>query len=214
MSEPKTKTVPGISFFTKAANILILNFLCLLCCIPGITIADSLAALYSVMLKLVRGESEEVVKPFFRFFGKNFLKSIPYTILMIVSFILILSGYILFSYDDNMIAVGLLTGIAILVITCFGWAIPLFAQFDNSFTAMMTNAAKLMTMNLRESAIILIMNTYMILLFLAVPDVFAYALYAWGFVGLAITAKVVCEQIVPVFDDLMNETPEGEEDGE
>ena len=214
MSKKPTKIVPGITFFTKAANLLILNFLCLICCIPVLTIADSLASLYSVMLKIVRGDEDEVVKPFFRFFGKNFVKSIPYTIVMVVSFVLILSGYIAFAYDDNMVAIGLLSGAVIIVITWFGWAIPLFAQFDNGFFAMMTNAMKLMVMNLRESLIVLIMNSYMIVLFLVVPAVFVYVLYIWGFLGLAVTARVVCDQLVPVFDELMNKSPEGEEDGE
>lgn len=214
MSKKPTKTVPGITFFTKAANLLILNFLCLICCIPVLTIADSLASLYSVMLKIVRGDEDEVVKPFFRFFGKNFVKSIPYTIVMVVSFVLILSGYIAFAYDDNMVAIGLLSSAVIIVITWFGWAIPLFAQFDNGFFAMMTNAMKLMVMNLRESLIVLIMNSYMIVLFLVVPAVFVYVLYIWGFLGLAVTARVVCDQLVPVFDELMNKSPEGEEDGE
>ena len=155
-----------------------------------------------------------MVKPFFRFFGKNFVKSIPYTIVMVVSFVLILSGYIAFAYDDNMVAIGLLSGAVIIVITWFGWAIPLFAQFDNGFFAMMTNAMKLMVMNLRESLIVLIMNSYMIVLFLVVPAVFVYVLYIWGFLGLAVTARVVCDQLVPVFDELMNKSPEGEEDGE
>ena len=214
MSKKPTKTVPGITFFTKAVNLLILNFLCLICCIPVLTIADSLASLYSVMLKIVRGDEDEVVKSFFRFFGKNFVKSIPYTIVMVVSFVLILSGYIALAYDDNMVAIGLLSGAVIIVITWFGWAIPLFAQFDNGFFAMMTNAMKLMVMNLRESLIVLIMNSYMIVLFLVVPAVVVYVLYIWGFLGLAVTARVVCDQLVPVFDELMNKSPEGEEDGE
>ena len=209
MSEKNEKKLPGVSFFTKAADILILNFLCMICCIPIITIADSLASLYYVMLKIERGTEDGIVKPFFRFFGKNFLKSLPYTFLMIVLFIVVMSCYIEFGYNDSTILIGLLLAVVIILFAWWGWVIPLFAQFDNKFGAMLANGFKLAINNPRETLVILGMNMYMIVLFLISPEIFSYVLYVWSFVGLAISARVICRQIVPIFDELMEPAPEG-----
>ncbi len=210
MSEKNEKKVPGETFFTKAANILILNFLCMICCIPIITIADSLASLYYVMLKIERGTEEGIVKPFFRFFGKNFLKSLPYTLLMTALFIIVMSCYIEFGYYGSTILIGLLLAVVIILFAWWGWVIPLFAQFDNKFFTMLGNGFKLAVENPRETLVILGMNIYMIVLFLISPEIFSYVLYAWSFVGLAISARVICRQIVPIFDELMEPAPEGE----
>ena len=214
MSETSEKKLPGESFFSKAADILILNFFCLICCIPVITIADSLSSLYSVMLKLERGKGEGVVKPFFRFFAGNFFKSIPYTLIMIVFFVMFTFGYIAFGYNGSSIAIGALLAFGVLFVCWFGWVIPLFAQFDNSLGNMLFNAVKLAYANPRTTLIILGMNVYMIALFLIAPEIFSYVLFVWSFVGLAVSAKIISKQLVPVFDELIEHPEPGEEDGQ
>lgn len=57
---------------TKIFDILLLNILWLICCIPVITFGASTTALYYVMMKLVRDEENGIVRGFFKAFKENF----------------------------------------------------------------------------------------------------------------------------------------------
>lgn len=46
---------PVMRFLSRVCDLMILNFMCLICCIPIVTIGASVTALYSVTLKMVRG---------------------------------------------------------------------------------------------------------------------------------------------------------------
>lgn len=59
----------------RTADLLILNLLTLLMCIPVITAGASLTAMHYVLLKMVRGEEGYIVKSFFRSFKRNFLQA-------------------------------------------------------------------------------------------------------------------------------------------
>lgn len=46
----------------KVADLIILNLLCILCCLPIVTIGPSLTALHYVTMKMVRNEESYIVK--------------------------------------------------------------------------------------------------------------------------------------------------------
>lgn len=62
-------------FLNKTADLLILNLITLLMCIPIITAGASLTAMHYVLLKMVRGEEGYIVKSFFRSFKRNFIQA-------------------------------------------------------------------------------------------------------------------------------------------
>ena len=52
-------------FMSRVADLIILNLLCIVCCIPVVTIAPSIAAMFYVTLKMVRNEESYIVRGFF-----------------------------------------------------------------------------------------------------------------------------------------------------
>ena len=62
-------------FLNKTADLLILNLITLLMCIPIITAGASLTAMHYVLLKMVRGEEGYIVKSYFRSFKRNFVQA-------------------------------------------------------------------------------------------------------------------------------------------
>ena len=56
---------PIMRFLSRLCDLMILNILCLICCIPIVTIGASITALYSVTLKMVKGEDSYIAKGFF-----------------------------------------------------------------------------------------------------------------------------------------------------
>ena len=81
-------------FMGRVADLLLLNFLCILCCIPVVTAGASITALYYVTLKMARDEESYIARSFFRSFKQNFkqatiinmmsVRHLPLTLLMLV----------------------------------------------------------------------------------------------------------------------------------
>ena len=59
------------SFMNKVADIMILNVLFIITCLPLITIGTSLIALYSVTLKQSSGTSSYIVREYFHAWKEN-----------------------------------------------------------------------------------------------------------------------------------------------
>ncbi len=78
----------------KVTNIIILNFLCILFCIPIITIGASITSTYYVAMKIVRHEEEYIFKMFIKSFKENFKTStMVWIITMIIILVLIFRNY-------------------------------------------------------------------------------------------------------------------------
>ena len=50
---------------SRLADIMILNAVCLICCLPVVTIGPSLTALYYMTLKMMRNEESYLLRGFF-----------------------------------------------------------------------------------------------------------------------------------------------------
>ena len=50
------------SFMGRVADLMILNLLCIVCCIPVVTAGQAIAAMYYITLKMARNEESYVVK--------------------------------------------------------------------------------------------------------------------------------------------------------
>lgn len=94
---------PLLKFLSRAVDIVLLNFLFLLFCIPIITIGSSITALYSVLMKMMRDEDNYIVKNFIVSFKRNFTQS------TVVWFIMLASGFLLLA---NITFLGNLSGVS------------------------------------------------------------------------------------------------------
>lgn len=67
---------PFMIFLSNLTDVVVLNAVCLLCCIPVITIGPAVTAMHYVTLKMVKGESGDIVRKFFRSFKENFRQAL------------------------------------------------------------------------------------------------------------------------------------------
>ena len=56
---------PLMQFLTKVANLMIINGLTILCCLPIVTIGASLTAAHYMCMTMVRNEDGPIVKGYF-----------------------------------------------------------------------------------------------------------------------------------------------------
>lgn len=80
---------PLMSFLNTVFDLMFLNILCFICCIPIITIGPALAAKYDVAMRIVRKEEPTIFRPFFKAFKNNFKQSIIiWSVLLVACFLL------------------------------------------------------------------------------------------------------------------------------
>lgn len=81
---------PFIQGLNKMADLMILNLLCIIFCIPIITAGATFTALHFVVLKMVRNEETYIIKTFFRSFKENFVQSTLLWIIKVFVFVFII----------------------------------------------------------------------------------------------------------------------------
>ena len=60
------------------------NVVCLICCLPIVTIGASLTALHYVTLKMTRNEESYIIRSFFKSFKQNFKQATIINLIMLV----------------------------------------------------------------------------------------------------------------------------------
>lgn len=81
---------PFWSFMSRIADLVIVNILWLVFCIPVFTIGASTAAMYRVTLNLVRGEGGGVVRSFWASFKLNFKQGVLLFLILLIPTLLVI----------------------------------------------------------------------------------------------------------------------------
>lgn len=126
---------PLFTFLSKVADLILLNILTMICCLPIVTVGASMTALHYVVLKMVRDEESYIVRSYFKSFRQNFKQAtIIWLILLLVGAVLIGDIFIL-SFStirfSNWIRIALFT-VIILVLLATMHLFPVLSRFDNT----------------------------------------------------------------------------------
>lgn len=134
---------PLMRALSAAADLIVLNFLALLCSLPLITLGASWAALSEVSLRLARSEEgSSLTRDFFRAFRANAKKGIPLGLLFLLAAALLYFDYLAALEYAPAMRVGIVA-IAILVLGVGMYAFALLAHFENTVGGTLKNAAVL-----------------------------------------------------------------------
>lgn len=130
---------------TRIADLLILNFLTFVCCIPVITAGAALTALSDMCLKLVRNQEGYIVRGYFKAFKENFVQATQIWLLLLCGWLLVaVDIWFFYAYSGPellpvRIAVAVL---AVILIPTTLFAFPLQAKFSNPVKKTISNAFK------------------------------------------------------------------------
>ena len=128
-------------FMTRIFNLMILNLLWMLCCIPIVTIGASTVALYTMTLRLVRDEEGSLTRDFFKAFRENLRQTVPVTLVFFFLYTFCLFNILTLRGGEGTIMVLLVGNIAILVLltALWVWIIPLIARYENTLAVHFNN---------------------------------------------------------------------------
>lgn len=190
-----------LRLMNKAADLVFLNVLWLVCCIPIVTIGASTTAFQYVILKMARDEESYVCSTFFRAFKENFKQStIVWGVFLFMGIVL----YFDFYYSGHtpeqfgkFLFIPLAIAAFLLLSTMF-YAFPILAFFQNSTKKVFKNSFYMAVAHLPYTFAIIIVNLLPVLL------LFMGNVMAAGFIdviiGFAMTAWINAHIFRKLFD--------------
>ena len=198
-------------FLDNLKDLIFLNLIWIVFCIPVVTFGPATTAMYTVTRKMVRGEGKKVwptfIKEFKQCFRKSFLMSLCLLLpaaLLIVYMFMTLSGSL-----KETLPLTIICGIAgvLLGFVC-SYAWPLSAYFENTVPQTLKNAMLLPLTNPLLALVVTGLNLLPILLFLLNFELFIRVCIIWIVIGFALTAYINCRLLAPFFSRFV---PEDEE---
>ena len=126
---------PLMVFLGKVADLMWVNILTILCCIPVITAGAAFTSMHYVCLKIVRDEECYITKDYFKSFKLNFRQATLIWLMMLVLFFIYAADFYLiykkaveFPSWMNMLFLGVVILTFLVIIMVF----PVLAKFDNT----------------------------------------------------------------------------------
>lgn len=178
---------PVMQALNKVADLIWLNILTMVCCIPIITVGAALTAQHYVVLKMVRNREGYITRSFFKSFKANF-KQATCIWLIFLAFILMFVGDVyIFTYakmEFPRILVILVCAAAIILSLIGVYVFPVLARFDNSIKNTIKNSFMIAIISLPRTIVMVLINLLPIaLVYLSMRLVPISALF--GFSGTA-----------------------------
>lgn len=150
---------PVSRFLSRMADLIWLNILTIICCIPIVTIGASLTALNYVALKMVRNEDGYIRESFFKSFKQNFKQAtIIWLIILGVLILLICDFYIIRiapALFPSWIKVVLFAVTMVLLIATMH-VFPVLAKFENSIKNTFKNSLLMGILSLPKTILMII----------------------------------------------------------
>lgn len=201
---------PIMRFMTKVADIMILNLLFVITCLPLFTIGTSLTALYYVSMKLVREEESGIVHSYFHAFKMNFRQSTVFWLGTVAVFMVVILDMSILARIDSPIAAAMNTGVfilGVLLLMVCQYLFPLVAKFDVGMLQTLKNACLMAVAHLPKT---ILMTAFVagcgIITFYSSHTIYAAAII-WTFIGFGLVAVTNSAILVKIFDIYIKKEP-------
>lgn len=198
----------------KIGDMICLNVMWLICCIPIITIGASTTALYTVMLRMVKNEEGYIFRGFLKAFKSNFKQS------TLIWLILLLLG-IVWTVDFRV--AGFIPGMAGIILSAIFLALgfillsvmiyifPLTARYENGIKATFKNALILTVAKLPYTFLMVAIVVSAVFASLWSAFTLLFSLPLWLIIGGALIAWVnsyILRRVFVVFEGSDSRTEE------
>ena len=88
---------PLVRVLNRITDLVMLNIVFLLCCIPVITAGAALSALHAVSMQMVCDEEGKILPAFFRFFKRDFKQATVVWVLLLAAVVLLFADLVIFT---------------------------------------------------------------------------------------------------------------------
>ena len=178
MFSPDSKLMQIISRIT---DLILLNVLFLLTCLPVFTVGAAATALYTMCFRLMREEYGSITKGYFQAFRANFRQSTLIWGLLLVAAVpaLYYLSWILLLESILRYAGFLFVLILLAALMVASFVFPWISQFENTTAQALKNALLLSISHLPRTSAILAINLTPLIVFYFNADLFLQVSFLW-----------------------------------
>lgn len=188
----------------KVTDVVILNLLCIVACIPIITIGASITATYSVAMQMVKDKELYIVKEFIKRFKNNFKTStIAWTVMSIIGGVLLFDLYISRLVLNELISKILqlvFTMISIIYIFTLTYVFPMISKFENTIKNTIINSTLISIQNLPYTLMMVVLNLSPLLLINLLSSYWGHIIFFYTVIGFGIITYINSIFFEKIFD--------------
>ena len=189
---------PVMRALSTTADLIMLNLLTILCCLPVVTIGAALTALNTAAIKIVRGEETAPVKDYFRAFRVNFKNGTVLGLIFLLVFAVLIVDY-LAAGNAAPILRPVIAAIALLVLMLGQYAFAMLARYENTLRGTLKNALLLSVGYFPRT---LAMAVFAVILWLLAIQFLRYGAPILFLFGFSLPCYVTVLLLRKVFDNL------------
>ena len=186
---------------TRLTDLVLLNILFLLTCLPVFTMGAATASLYTLCFRMLRQEESGIIKPYFRAFKENFK---PATGILAILLVVLIPDYLYFDrffHLDGILhfAIYFFILVAALAVLTASFAFPWVSQFRNSIPESLRNALLLSISHLPRAIAVAGINLLPAVLWIVNFELFVKVSFLWLTLYFAAAAYMNAAILYPVF---------------
>lgn len=152
---------PVIAFLNKATDLILLNVIWIICCLPVVTAGAATVAAYYVSITSIRCGDGYVIKRFFASFKRNFVQITPIWIGILLAGVILMVDMLYWRRLGGGFAKVMFvasTAVGFILLGWILWIFPVFAKLEGKSRTLLKNAAAFAVGYLPYTAIILVIT--------------------------------------------------------
>lgn len=164
---------PLSSFLNKMTDLMLLNLLTCVFCIPIITAGAAFTALHYMMLKMVRNEEGYIIRGFWKSFKQNFKQATIIWLLILLFICIFIGDWYIIHYttlEFSKIFSIIMAAIGFLLLIILLYIFPVLARFENTIFNTLKNAALIAFISFPRAVLMLIIYLIPAALTLLLPE--------------------------------------------
>lgn len=201
---------PLMQALSKLADLMWLNILTMICCIPIVTAGASFTAMNYMALKIARNEECYITRGFFKSFKENFKQATVIWLLLLLVVLVLIGDFIIvrdsgIEFPLAIRIIILIVGILVLFTAMF--VFPTLARFSNTIRRTIKNAFLMSILQFPKTILMIILYLIPPLVTYLFPQAFPVAFLF----GLAAPAYVSAHLYKKFFQKLEDQITAGQE---
>lgn len=196
---------------SRIADLMILNIIFLVTCIPIVTIGAAWTSLYYVTLKMVRNEESYIVRSYFKSFKENFKQSTLMWLVILVLIVLLFFDYRIINVMGGTMAQAMHIGLAMVTLflaMILTYLFPLQSKFYNTIKNTCKNSLLMSLRHLPQTFIMLVIMAAAAIITFLNTWTLSYGLLFWILMGFATIALANSWFLVRIFDKYIPQVEE------
>lgn len=200
-----------LKVLNKTGDLIILNIVFLVTCIPIVTIGSALSAMYTVTLKMCKDEESYIVRGYFKAFKANFKQaSIVYVIMLLAGIVIYLDFFYIQYFPDGIgkVLQVFFVALAIVFLMVNSYIFPLIAKFEYKLKMYFVNALFLSMRHVLVAIPITLINCIPLICLWHGGKALVYGITAYMIIGFALGALMNSYFLTIVFDKYVRKMKE------